>query len=67
MSPDVTFSKIFGLPAHPLFVHVPVVLIPLVAFGTNVRLFQIGESGAKATWERVRLQASNDRNRAGRH
>jgi uncharacterized membrane protein len=26
-------SKLFGLPAHPLFVHVPVVLIPLVAIG----------------------------------
>jgi len=26
-------TEIFGLPAHPLFVHVPVVLIPLVAFG----------------------------------
>ena len=39
----------------------------LVALGTTVRLFQIGDSGAKATWERVHLQASNDRNRAGRH
>jgi len=29
----VTISKIFGLPAHPLFVHVPVVLIPLTAMG----------------------------------
>jgi len=29
----VTISKIFGLPAHPLFVHVPVVLIPLTAIG----------------------------------
>jgi hypothetical protein len=27
-------SKIFGLPAHPLFVHLPVVLIPLVGIGT---------------------------------
>jgi hypothetical protein len=26
-------SKLFGLPAHPLFVHVPVVLIPLVGIG----------------------------------
>jgi len=30
---DVTISKIFGLPAHPLFVHVPVVLIPLTGIG----------------------------------
>ena len=29
----MTISKIFGLPAHPLFVHVPVVLIPLTAIG----------------------------------
>jgi uncharacterized membrane protein len=26
-------TEVFGLPAHPLFVHVPVVLIPLVAIG----------------------------------
>jgi uncharacterized membrane protein len=29
----MTPTKVFGLPAHPLFVHVPVVLIPLVAIG----------------------------------
>jgi uncharacterized membrane protein len=29
----VTITKIFGLPAHPLFVHIPVVLIPLTAIG----------------------------------
>jgi uncharacterized membrane protein len=29
----VTIAKIFGLPAHPLFVHIPVVLIPLTAIG----------------------------------
>jgi hypothetical protein len=27
-------SKLFGLPAHPLLVHIPVVLLPLVALGT---------------------------------
>lgn len=26
-------TRVFGLPAHPFFVHVPVVLIPLVALG----------------------------------
>lgn len=26
-------SKLFGLPAHPLLVHVPVVLVPLVGLG----------------------------------
>lgn len=29
----MTPTKVFGLPAHPLFVHVPVVLIPFVALG----------------------------------
>jgi uncharacterized membrane protein len=29
----VAISKVFGLPAHPLFVHVPIVLIPLTAIG----------------------------------
>jgi uncharacterized membrane protein len=27
-------SKLFGLPAHPLLVHVPIVLLPLVALAT---------------------------------
>jgi hypothetical protein len=30
----VELSKLFGLPAHPLLVHIPVVLIPLAALGT---------------------------------
>jgi uncharacterized membrane protein len=29
----VDIGKIFGLPAHPLFVHIPVVLIPLAGVG----------------------------------
>jgi uncharacterized membrane protein len=29
-------SKLFGLPAHPLLVHVPIVLIPLVTVGAVV-------------------------------
>lgn len=29
-------SKVFGLPAHPLFVHLPVVLIPLAAIGATL-------------------------------
>lgn len=32
-------SKLFGLPAHPLLVHVPVVLIPLAAVGALVIVF----------------------------
>src|SRR3954447_22504401 len=27
------FTTLFGLPAHPLLVHLPIVLIPLVAVG----------------------------------
>jgi uncharacterized membrane protein len=29
----VEISKVFGVPAHPLFVHIPVVCIPLAAIG----------------------------------
>jgi len=32
----VEISKLFGLPAHPLLVHIPIVLIPLVAVGTVI-------------------------------
>jgi uncharacterized membrane protein len=32
----VEISKLFGLPAHPLLVHVPIVLIPLVALASLV-------------------------------
>jgi hypothetical protein len=32
-------SKFAGLPAHPLFVHIPVVLLPLVAIGTVAMAF----------------------------
>jgi uncharacterized membrane protein len=35
----VTISRVFGLPAHPLFVHVPVVLIPLVGIGAIAMAF----------------------------
>ena len=31
--------KFAGLPAHPLFVHIPVVLLPLVAVGTIAMVF----------------------------
>ena len=39
----------------------------VVAVGTNVRLFQIGDSGAKATWQRVRINShgSRDGTRSG--
>jgi uncharacterized membrane protein len=29
----MAIAKVFGLPAHPLFVHLPIVLIPLTAIG----------------------------------
>jgi hypothetical protein len=29
----VEITSIFGLPAHPLFVHVPIVLVPLASLG----------------------------------
>ena len=32
-------EKIAGLPAHPLFVHVPIVLLPLVAIGAIAMCF----------------------------
>jgi hypothetical protein len=32
-------SKFAGLPAHPLFVHIPVVLLPLVAIGAVAMAF----------------------------
>ena len=44
-----------------------IVVTIVVAVGTNVRLFQIGDSGAKATWQRVRIHSdgSRDRSRSG--
>jgi hypothetical protein len=38
----------------------------VVAAGTNVRLFQIGDTGAKATWQRVHLRPASARDRAHR-
>jgi uncharacterized membrane protein len=43
-----------------------IVLTLVVAIGTNVRLFQIGDSGAKATWQRVHLRSDSDRTRSPR-
>jgi hypothetical protein len=41
-----------------------IALTVVVAVGTNVRLFQIGDSGAKATWQRVHLRSESSRDRA---
>jgi hypothetical protein len=38
-----------------------IALTVIVAVGTNVRLFQIGDSGAKATWQRVHLRSGRER------
>ena len=39
---ELELSKLFGLPAHPLLVHIPVVLLPLVAIGTLAIAFHAG-------------------------
>lgn len=36
----IAISKIFGLPAHPLFVHVPIVLIPLALITAFLAIFK---------------------------
>ena len=41
-------DSIFGIPAHPLFVHIPVVLIPLAAVGVIVMVIR------PAWWERYK-------------
>ena len=40
-------------------------LILLLFLGTNVRLLQIGDRGAKATWQRVHLRKDAPRDRTG--
>ena len=41
-------NSIFGIPAHPLFVHIPVVLIPLAAVGVIMMVFR------PSWWERYK-------------
>jgi hypothetical protein len=61
-----------GQDARPVpgaFARVAVIVVTVVvALGTNVRLFQIGDSGAKATWQRVHLRSdkAGDRLRPAR-
>jgi uncharacterized membrane protein len=45
----------------PLTRAVMIAVTIVVAVGTNVRLFQIGDSGAKATWQRVRIHSNGSR------
>jgi uncharacterized membrane protein len=49
----VEITSIFGLPAHPLFVHVPVVLVPLAALGAVLMLWP--NLRAKFGWATVVL------------
>lgn len=42
-----------------------IALTVVVAVGTNVRLFQIGDSGAKATWQRVHIRQGDGRDQSG--
>jgi hypothetical protein len=42
-----------------------IALTVVAAVGTNVRLFQIGDSGAKATWQRVHIRSGRSADRAG--
>lgn len=41
-------DSIFGIPAHPLFVHIPVVLIPLAAVGVVIMVIR------PTWWERYK-------------
>jgi hypothetical protein len=41
-----------------------IALTVVVAVGTNVRLFQIGDSGAKATWQRVHIRSGRESDQA---
>jgi uncharacterized membrane protein len=34
-------SKLFGLPAHPLIVHIPVVLLPIAAIGAILMVLSL--------------------------
>jgi uncharacterized membrane protein len=49
----VEITSLFGLPAHPLLVHVPIVLIPLVAVGAVLMLWP--NLRAKIGWATVVL------------
>jgi uncharacterized membrane protein len=49
----VEIKSLFGLPAHPLIVHVPIVLIPLVAIGAVLMLWP--SLRAKIGWATVVL------------
>ena len=46
-------TSIFGLPAHPLFVHIPVVLVPLASLGAILMLWP--KLRAKLGWATVVL------------
>jgi len=45
-------DEVFGLPAHPLFVHIPIVLIPLAALGTLI-MAVVPRTRARLGWPTV--------------
>jgi hypothetical protein len=53
---DVEIKTLFGLPAHPLIVHVPIVLIPLVAIGA-IAMIVVPAWRARIGWVVVALAA----------
>jgi hypothetical protein len=58
------FTRASSSPIGKLTRGALIVVTVVVAVGTNVRLFQIGDSGAKATWQRVHLRTESSRDRA---
>ena len=51
----LALDTIGGLPAHPLLVHIPVVLVPVTAVLAFYQVAQVGHSGAKASWDGVHV------------
>jgi uncharacterized membrane protein len=47
-------DDLFGLPAHPLFVHIPIVMIPLAALGMLIMAF-VPQTRARLGWPVVIL------------
>jgi hypothetical protein len=60
------FSRVGARSSFGSWTRAGVIAVTLVvAVGTNVRLFQIGDSGAKATWQRVHIDSDRSRDRSG--
>jgi len=50
-------DEVFGLPAHPLFVHIPIVLIPLAALGTLI-MAVVPRTRARLGWPTVAVSGA---------